>query len=235
MATPRLYGDDLEDPSYLEDPTSVEDVVSVIVSGLRGVKKSLKIYAGEAYWVIFDHPRFLATVRRLANSGVKIQIVLGPAISAGGSKGSPQILELAREGLVDLYYRPTRGEHPHFRILDDQLAIVQRSHPPIQPLHLREIPRMVARDEEPECFAPYVAEFERYTNGHKPVSQPREEFVVLRSSELREIQRLSTKKYDDLEKTDLENLLQEIRQRSNVRKQRVKAAAEMWERLTTNG
>ena len=229
MATPRLYGEELEDPSYLEDPGAVEKAVSRMVEDLRSVKKSLKIYAGEAYWIIFDDPRVLSRFRELAGTGVKVQIVVGPALSAGGSKGSPHVLDLAREGLIEFYSRPTRGNHPHFRILDDEDAIVQPRHVPLQPLHLREKPDHYTRADNPAQFQAYVEEFERYTQGQKPVSNPEQEFVVLRSSELRQIADLAEKSYDELNKSDIEGLLREVHKRSEQKKRKVIEATEMWE------
>lgn len=234
MATPSLYGDVLEDPNHLEDPALVEYVVSRMIEELRGVKKSLKIYAGEAYWVIFDHPRLLSTLRRLAKNGVKIQMVVGPALSAGGSKDSPQVLRLAEEGCIEFFSRPTRGEQPHFRILDDCVAIVQPPHRPLQPLHSRAVPEAYTRSDNAVQFEQYLEVFECFTRGRSPLAEPEREFIVLRSSEFRSIEELAEGNYDSLERADIERLLAQVRQSTEVKRQRVIGAAEKWEQSATS-
>jgi hypothetical protein len=223
---PEFY-DELEDFEYLENPIAVTTVVSRMVESLRSVKKSLMIYAGEAYWVVFDDPEYLAELNRLADLGVKTQIVVGPAISKGGGKRSPKIVELAEKNVVELYYRRTRGKEKHFRILDEEVIWVQPSHPPLQPLHLREEVKCLTRTSSAEEFERLVKLFKRCTTEENRVLKPREEYIFLRSSELRAVTELAEKEdgdYDDLDKEQISNLLNLVHNQKEIRQARIKAA-----------
>lgn len=223
---PDFY-DELEDFEYLENPIAVTTVVNRMVESLKSVKKSLMIYAGEAYWVIFDDPEYLAELNRLDSLGVKIKIVVGPAISKGGGKRSPKIVELAEKNVLELYYRSTRGKEPHFRILDEQVIWVQPTHPPLQPLHLRDEVTRLTRATSPKEFDRLLNLFRRCTREGTRVSKPRETYIFLRSSELRAVTELAAEEgrdYDDLDKETISNLLNLVRDQKETRQARLKAA-----------
>lgn len=179
--------------NYVENPLFLTQVINDFVKELEQVSNSLKIYAGEAYCVIFDDDRVVSALRNLKkrNSNMKIQMVVGPVLSRSGSISSPELIKLNVEGVIDLYYRPQRGREGHFRILDDKKILYQPWHNPAQQLNRRAPHQLISRDEEPVKFKAYAEEFANYMKDEN--KYPAKKFVLLQTSELRELAALANK------------------------------------------
>lgn len=219
---------EFESISFLEDPIIIRKIVQKTILDLKRVQKSIKIYAGEAHWAIFDHPELLRTLRELRKNNVEIQIVVGPVISCGGGPNSPEIVKLAEEGVVELYYRLKGDPHPHFRIIDDRLALVEKvRHEPLFPLNLRTFYTKIDKNRQPEEFQRYLVEFNTYTKKNNLITNPRKQYLLLRSSEIRGIMKIAKqqgKDYDALTKSQIERLLEEVRSsKRQIREQFKKA------------
>ena len=127
----RIY-DELD---FVEPTALLNKAIRELTDQVLNVRRRLDIYTGEAYRCVFDSPSLGRALRLAHGKGVETRIVAGPVISTGATE--PQMMQFAREGIVKLYCRPTRGNHDHFRIADDSKAFVQNHHPTLARLQDR--------------------------------------------------------------------------------------------------
>lgn len=198
---------------HLEDPIASYENIQKTVRDLSETKESLKIYAGEAYWAIFDHPEMLRALRKLGKNGVIIQVVVGPILSRGGSLESPEITILAEEGIIEFYYRSKRGLFPDFFIVDDRVVLAEKEkHNIIPRLHLREIVK-IYKHNSPEEFCRYADEYSSATRKVNFMKNPRKKCLVLRSFEIRGVLKFSNqlgKDYDSLTKVEIKKIVRAL-------------------------
>lgn len=194
----------------LDDPVSGNENIQQTVWDLKETKKSLKIYTGDAYWFIFDHPDILRVLKKLEEKGVVIQMTIGPVLSRGGGLESPEVTILAEEGAVDFYYRPKRGSFPDFFIIDDRVVLAEKEkHNTIPRMHLREIVKVYKRSS-PEEFDRYASEFNSATEKVNFMKDPRKKCLILHSHEIRGVLELASqqgKNYDDLTRSEIRKLV----------------------------
>lgn len=98
----------------------------------------LRIYTGEANYMIWDEPSFIDTVERIVKRwpNLKIEVICGPVISGrivvGTGIRHTALLDWAELGIVKLYKRETRGSESHFRVIDDKYARIEDYHRPME-------------------------------------------------------------------------------------------------------
>ncbi|MBI1769656.1 MAG: hypothetical protein HYR67_14910 [Bacteroidetes bacterium] len=189
----------------------IEKVIQELVAELGGVKESLRIYSGEANSAIFSNIRFLEALKQCKRRGVKrMQVVVGPVLSCysiNGKRISP-IADLAKQGAIELYFRPRRGTVKHFCIFDDQNAKVQPSHKPAEEVHLRKSFQRVSKDDAP--FTTLLADFNHYARKENKSRHPEQEFLLLTPTEIREVAARVGSKYDNLTKNQIQKLVRQI-------------------------
>lgn len=198
------------DSSHLiENPLAVTRVVNHLVHEFRSIRKSLDVYAGEAYWPIFDDPECARAIEELSARNVRVRVVAGPVLSRGGGKKSPRIIEMTSSGAIELYCRSTRGNKSHFRISDDQSATIQKSHEPLTPLaqrgHLRTV--SVGSNE----FSEVRSEFDLWAVDRFRSNSPESDFLVLDSRQLQRAFHLARdegRDYNQLTRVEIEELVQ---------------------------
>lgn len=201
---------------FNENPFFIENAVNELVSQLQRSKKSFKIFAGEVYWAIYDHPRTLNAFSEKA-SKVDIEVIAGPVLSRGGGEGSPKIIEMVNNHKVKLFFREKRGSENHFRIIDDVEVIVQKVHPTLIPIRYRhpegKYDLRNSKDDK-KNVDDYIKVFEKYKKGKIPSDDPKRDFLCLRPSELQGVVELVTyfnKNYDDLSKHEIEDYWKQVK------------------------
>ncbi|MEM4409579.1 MAG: hypothetical protein QXI19_12640 [Candidatus Caldarchaeum sp.] len=206
----------LNDLSLLEDPVKVEERANEWVANLGKARKSVKIFAGEAPYTVFDRPKVIRALQEAAKRGVNIEIVVGPVISRGGNKESPELLELASRGTVKLYYRPRRESGVRFMILNDE-EVVEWLHDEAVTL-LQEKPscKRYSRVDRPQDFALRMNKFKLHASGESLTLHPEKQFLLLRPAEIRKIFELASqqsKDYNNLGREEIEQLLRQVLER----------------------
>lgn len=200
----------LEDIDFLDHPLDTRHAIDSITETLKTARKNVKIFAGEAHWAIFDHPDIIDTLTDLRKQGVNIKVVVGPVISTGGAPNSPELVDIAKKGILELYYRSKRGSDPHFMIIDDSVAFVEeKGHPPLLLLRDR-TSRKVERSSSPLEFAKYLAKFNKASTKKNFVANPNERYIFLRSFDIRRAMKIANergKNYDSLTATEIKELI----------------------------
>ena len=139
------------------------------------------------------------------------------------------LIDLVKSGAVKLYYRPTRGTHSHFVIVDDVKARVQAQHSPGESLHARAASTVVRKGSK--TFRSCVTEFNLYTNSQ--CKNPRTRFLLIKKSELRELAEFCGKSFNRRTRDALERAVVQLQKQRKVLQNRVKRRARHWPTFRT--
>jgi len=218
-----------------ENPVFISEFIANLARTVKGVKHDLKMYSGEAHDAVFDNSEFIEAIRYCHKKKISIQVVVGPVVMKGDNLNSPQILDLAKNGIIKLYFRPTRGTHSHFRIIDDKLLEIQPSHAPLLPLHHREEHRRAFSKNSSEEFKSALNEFFLYAKPENLYNSDTKKFLVVDSSDLSRVVDYTNslkRDYSELTLDEIKKYLDIVRQRDNEFEQ--EALDEVWEDLNHN-
>ncbi len=202
--------------SHAEDQINLRLVIDALVSSVNEAKQTIKFFAGEAYWIVFDHPKCVRAFENGKKASKEILLVVGPVLSKGRGESSPMLVDLAERGVVRLFVRPTRTTGPHFRIIDDKVVISHKSHAPLRPLYLRPRGVRINIDEKPDIVKQYIKTFKEFANDDFESKNPRRDFLSLFPEDILDSYSLAIeekKPYDDLNRAQIEDLLAKITQR----------------------
>jgi hypothetical protein len=186
---------------FIEAPSVFYEHVQALQKFFSQAKKSIKVFSGEAHWMLYSHSSVLDTLRDQNNRGVDIKFIAGPALSVSkrGKETYLGILELAKEKVINLYSRETRGKSCHFIIIDDAEASIEDHHPPLLPLDERIKTKAIAGSER---FNEVCKIFSDHLARLKPSNNPNEDFALMTPSQINELVR-SGVNFDGLTKEAL--------------------------------
>jgi len=184
------------------------EIAGEMASYLTEAQESLRIFAGEGCSRVYSNPGVVQAMREAHRRGVKIQIILGPVISAlrKGRRRYSALIRLASEGVVELYQRSRRLREGHYHIYDSRIMRVQGFHEP----HKNPISTALIKD--PAEIRSKVEEFQRsIKSGQGPegvvvtrVRRPKKEFIFADEKEINRIVELAPSRFNGTEYYDLD-------------------------------
>lgn len=193
---------------YLQHPDIVERRVREMLKIFRLAKKSIRIFSGDGYWIIFSHPYTKKIIREKHAEGVTVSISLGPIMSVWPDglecdQKSPGILELADEGAINLFRRKKRGSHFHFIVVDDKRVWIENSHKPLASLYKRRYEQV--KKDSPD-FAKALRTFRKFSREKYRAKNPWEDFLLLFPSQIDFVCK-SSPRFNMLIRSEIEKIL----------------------------
>lgn len=199
----------IEDLPYLELPSVVENWVNEARKRFSSAEKSIKIFSGEAHWLLFSHPDIKEVLRRKAKAGVPVSLIAGPILSVWrqGPKLdqlSSGVIELFADKSITIYPRDKRGNYPHFMNIDDSVIYIEDAHDCLAPLVSRTRRKVAKGSKE---FDQLIRLFKKHEK--KPSENLREDFVLLTPSQIKSLQ-AKVGRIDDLDKNDIDREMKDL-------------------------
>lgn len=197
---------------YLELPDIVDRCVREIVEIFRLAQKNIAIFSGIGHWLIFSHPYIKKIIREKHAEGVSISISLGPILSVWPDgpeldRKSSGILELVREGVVNLFRRERGGSHFHFIAIDNERVWIKNPHKPHAPFESFYEQRFKeAKKDSPE-FTKALRTCRGFSRGKIRVKNPWKEFLLLFPSQIDFICK-SSPRFNMLTRDEIEKILE---------------------------
>ena len=217
---------------FKDNPIIALNLVNQLVRLFSKVKTSLKLYSGEAHWLIFDNPWIGRILREINSRGVSIQIITGPVICKDGVESTPQIVDLFNEKVIKLYIRPTRGTVQHFCLYDDETLRLQEPHDPLEALDVRHRPGEFSRKDAKSLVEDYINVFNQFATSEYLLNKDFNNCLFLSPNELQKIVKYATKKglpYNNLQIGDLKKLLDELKTWSKEETKLFEEKSKRWE------
>jgi hypothetical protein len=195
-------------------PLTIEEKKELLLKDLGEVDESITIFAGEANSAIYDDPAVVSEFERLVKSDKPpvIKIMAGPVLSVKTS-GKPEsnILKLAKENKIELYFRRYRTKLKHFRIIDQKEIFLETSHPPCEGGLVDETVRQNEELKRAEIRSRRdVFDILINEGDAKRSDNPDNDFLYLTNEETRNLHNSTKEKgidYDSMSKNELEMLL----------------------------
>jgi hypothetical protein len=202
---------------FLEAPSALYEAAQALRGRLSQAMESIKIFSGEAHWMLYSHPFVIEALRDRHRCGVEIHFIASPVLSVCERNGEKHLglLDLAEEQVIKLYQREKRGRHQHFTIIDDKLAWIENHHLPLSPLYERST--IEVRVGSPK-FEEIFTLFSTYLNRLAPSVNPRAEFILLTPYQIHSIVK-SGVDYDELTRDDFQKFLEKFEEEGRKAKE----------------
>ncbi|MFH0774427.1 MAG: hypothetical protein V2A53_02880 [bacterium] len=179
--------------------------------GMAEKNDRIRITGGELCCKIYDSPEVINAFVVANRKGAKIQIISGPILSVWMKKIPPKskmesvpknrIIELVKDGIVELYYRESRAEI-HYRVVGNgtaKIVHVESPHSPLAPAINRQKLDISAQKQK-ELYKVAKEEFDALIADGKVMlsSNPEKDFLVLSVDQIKELNKKAQEREIDL-------------------------------------
>lgn len=186
----------------IDEVSQTLEQIALLVKHINMAERGdrVRIVGGELCCIVYDHPEVIDAFVMTHKKGAKIQIIAGPILSVWMKKIPPKskmksapknrIIELVKDGIVELYYRENRAEI-HYRVVGNGTAKVvhiESPHVPLAPTGARQRLEIPAQKRE-ELYNVAKEEFDALISDKKVIlsSDPEKDFLVFSVNQIKQL------------------------------------------------
>jgi hypothetical protein len=123
---------------------TTEEMINWLVRDINSIKEgeTLKMMVGEIFCRVYDDSEVTEAFKEAKKREATIQMIAGPvAIIWKRGVRENRVLDLAKQGIIELYYREKRVPL-HYRIIGDRDIYIEAPHDPISPAWERKLMKL---------------------------------------------------------------------------------------------